>query len=80
MQTGGMMQERLEKLLQEGLTELDSAQGEDGLQSWKVKYLGRSAELSEITRSLGILCIFSVPFKRNCNYSRFPAENGIQGL
>jgi phenylalanyl-tRNA synthetase alpha chain len=48
-----MMQERLEKLLQEGLDELDSAQGEDGLQSWKVKYLGRSAELSEVTRSLG---------------------------
>lgn len=47
------MQERLEKLLQEGLAELDSAQGADGLQSWKVKYLGRSAELSEITRSLG---------------------------
>ena len=47
------MQERLEKLLQEGMAELDSAQGEDGLQSWKVKYLGRSAELSEITRSLG---------------------------
>jgi phenylalanyl-tRNA synthetase alpha chain len=47
------MQERLEKLLHEGLAELDSAQGEDGLQSWKVKYLGRSAELSEITRSLG---------------------------
>ena len=47
------MKERLDNIEKEGLEDLNHVKNEKDLQTWKVKYLGRSAELSEITRSLG---------------------------
>lgn len=49
------MLERLEKLEAEALGELDAIREEAGLQRWKVKYLGRSAELSQIMKNIGQL-------------------------
>lgn len=46
---------RLEDLEKEALAALASARDEDGLQDWKVKYLGRSAALGQITEGLGEL-------------------------
>jgi len=49
------MLERLQELEQEALAALNAVAEEDELQAWKVKYLGRSAALAEITRGLGEL-------------------------
>jgi phenylalanyl-tRNA synthetase alpha chain len=46
------MLERLEALEQEGLRDLSAAADEDGLQAWKVRYLGRSAELGRVLDGL----------------------------
>jgi phenylalanyl-tRNA synthetase alpha chain len=46
------MLERLEALEQEGLRDLSAAADEDGLQAWKVRYLGRSAELGSVLDGL----------------------------
>jgi phenylalanyl-tRNA synthetase alpha chain len=46
------MLDRLTQLEERALAELGSAGDEAGLQSWKVKYLGRSAELAEILDGL----------------------------
>jgi len=46
------MLERLHELEQEGLQALAQATDEEGLQAWKVKYLGRSAELGRILDGL----------------------------
>lgn len=49
------MLKRLQQLEEEALGELDQVRGEGALQSWKVKYLGRSSELATITTELGEL-------------------------
>ncbi len=49
------MLERLQELEKEALTALKAVEEEDDLQAWKVKYLGRSAALAEITSGLGEL-------------------------
>ena len=46
------MLERLHDLEREGLRDLAQATDEEGLQAWKVKYLGRSAELGRILDGL----------------------------
>ena len=46
------MLERLEALEQEGLRDLSAAADEDALQAWKVRYLGRSAELGRVLDGL----------------------------
>jgi phenylalanyl-tRNA synthetase alpha chain len=46
------MQEKLNKLEQQALKELEQVKSRENLQEWKVKYLGRSAELSSITKNL----------------------------
>jgi phenylalanyl-tRNA synthetase alpha chain len=46
------MLERLEALEQEGLRDLSAAADEDMLQAWKVRYLGRSAELGRVLDGL----------------------------
>jgi len=46
------MQEKLKQLEQQALKELEQVKNQDNLQAWKVKYLGRSAELSSITKNL----------------------------
>jgi phenylalanyl-tRNA synthetase alpha chain len=46
------MLERLEALEQEGLRDLSAAADEDTLQAWKVRYLGRSAELGRVLDGL----------------------------
>ena len=46
------MLERLHELEREGLRDLEQATDEEGLQAWKVKYLGRSAELGRILDGL----------------------------
>jgi phenylalanyl-tRNA synthetase alpha chain len=46
------MLERLDQLEQKALLELERSATEEGLQAWKVEYLGRSSELSEITAGL----------------------------
>ncbi len=43
---------RLESLEQEGLRDLSAAADEDALQAWKVRYLGRSAELGRVLDGL----------------------------
>lgn len=49
------MLERLDELKKEALAELARAQDEAALGAWKVKYLGRSAELAEIMKNIGDL-------------------------
>jgi phenylalanyl-tRNA synthetase alpha chain len=49
------MLERLQELEKEALAALEAVEEEDALQVWKVKYLGRSAALAEITSGLGKL-------------------------
>jgi phenylalanyl-tRNA synthetase alpha chain len=49
------MLERLQELEKEALAVLEAVEDEDGLQAWKVKYLGRSSALAEITSGLGEL-------------------------
>ena len=49
------MLERLQELKNEALAALEAVDEEDALQTWKVKYLGRSAPLAEITKSLSDL-------------------------
>jgi phenylalanyl-tRNA synthetase alpha chain len=46
------MLERLEGLEQEGLRDLSAAADEEALQAWKVRYLGRSAELGRVLDGL----------------------------
>jgi phenylalanyl-tRNA synthetase alpha chain len=46
------MLERLDRLQQEALDELARVQDDPGLQAWKVRYLGRSAELGRILEGL----------------------------
>jgi len=46
------MQDRLVRLEGKAISELEGVEGEAGLQMWKVKYLGRSSELSEILDGL----------------------------
>jgi phenylalanyl-tRNA synthetase alpha chain len=46
------MVERLDALLREGLEELQGAADEEALQNWKMRYLGRSAELGSIIDGL----------------------------
>jgi phenylalanyl-tRNA synthetase alpha chain len=46
------MLERLHELEREGLQDLAQATDDEGLQAWKVKYLGRSAELGRILDGL----------------------------
>lgn len=46
------MLERLDQLEHQALAELEGASSEDELKAWKVKYLGRSAELSTIIAKL----------------------------
>jgi len=49
------MLERLQELEKEALGALEAVEDEAGLQAWKVKYLGRSAALAEITSGLSEL-------------------------
>jgi phenylalanyl-tRNA synthetase alpha chain len=49
------MLERLNELEAEALRELEAVQNEAALKSWKVRYLGRSAELNEIMKNIGQL-------------------------
>ena len=49
------MLERLQELEKEALGALEAVEDEAGLQVWKVKYLGRSAALAEITSGLSEL-------------------------
>ncbi len=49
------MLDRLTQLEERALAELGNADDEAGLQAWKVKYLGRSAELAEILDGLRTL-------------------------
>jgi len=49
------MLERLQELEKEALAALEAVEEENELQAWKVKYLGRSAALAEITSGLGEL-------------------------
>lgn len=49
------MLKRLDEIEKEALAALGSMPDEEALQSWKVKYLGRSAELGKITESLSQL-------------------------
>ncbi|MGD8632037.1 MAG: phenylalanine--tRNA ligase subunit alpha [Anaerolineales bacterium] len=49
------MLKRLDELEQEALAALDPLSEEVGLQEWKVKFLGRSAELGKITEGLSEL-------------------------
>lgn len=49
------MLERLQELENEALAALEAVDDENDLQAWKVKYLGRSAELAEITSGLAEL-------------------------
>jgi phenylalanyl-tRNA synthetase alpha chain len=49
------MLERLDELKKEALAELARAQDGAALRAWKVKYLGRSAELAEIMKNIGDL-------------------------
>ncbi len=49
------MLERLQELEKEALAALEAVDAEDALQAWKVKYMGRSAALAEITSGLGEL-------------------------
>jgi phenylalanyl-tRNA synthetase alpha chain len=46
------MLKRLDELEREGLQDLAKASDEEALQSWKVKYLGRSAELGRVLDGL----------------------------
>ncbi len=46
------MLKRLEELEREALKDLEEALDEHALQAWKVRYLGRTAELGKITESL----------------------------
>ncbi|MBM3122122.1 MAG: phenylalanine--tRNA ligase subunit alpha [Chloroflexi bacterium] len=46
------MLERLGSLEQEGLRDLSAADDEEALQAWKVRYLGRSAELGRVLDGL----------------------------
>ncbi len=46
------MLKRLDQLEERALTELKAAENDPELQAWKVKYLGRSTALSEITAGL----------------------------
>ncbi len=46
------MLKRLDELEHEGQRELAGARDEEGLQAWKVKYLGRSAELGRVLDGL----------------------------
>ncbi len=46
------MLERLDRLQHEAMAELDRITDEAGLQDWKVRYLGRSAELGRILEGL----------------------------
>jgi phenylalanyl-tRNA synthetase alpha chain len=46
------MQERLTHLEESALNELETVNDEAGLQAWKVKFLGRSAELADILDGL----------------------------
>jgi phenylalanyl-tRNA synthetase alpha chain len=47
------MLERLDDLEAEARSELERVHDEGDLQDWKVKYLGRSAELAEIMKNIG---------------------------
>jgi phenylalanyl-tRNA synthetase alpha chain len=49
------MQDRLTQLEKRALRELDDVDDGAGLQAWKIKYLGRSAELAEILDGLRTL-------------------------
>jgi phenylalanyl-tRNA synthetase alpha chain len=49
------MLERLQELEKEALGALEAVEDEAGLQAWKVKYLGRSAALADITSGLSEL-------------------------
>jgi phenylalanyl-tRNA synthetase alpha chain len=49
------MLKRLDELEKEALDALESIRDEQSLQDWKVKFLGRSAELGKITESLSEL-------------------------
>lgn len=46
------MLEKIEKIEQEALEGLSHASDQDSLQAWKVKYLGRSAELGKVLEGL----------------------------
>ena len=49
------MKDKLEALLNEGLSELAKATTEDGLQELRVKYLGKKGELTGVMKGLGSL-------------------------
>jgi phenylalanyl-tRNA synthetase alpha chain len=49
---GGDMLEKLEQIERQALEELDLVEIETDLQAWKVRYLGRSAELGSITEKI----------------------------
>jgi hypothetical protein len=49
------MQDQLSAIQQEALSSLDQVQDDDGLQRWKVAYLGRSAPLMQTFDKLGTL-------------------------
>jgi phenylalanyl-tRNA synthetase alpha chain len=49
------MLDRLSELEKKALRDLEQASDEGALDDWKVKYLGRSSEISEITQSLSEL-------------------------
>jgi phenylalanyl-tRNA synthetase alpha chain len=46
------MLDQLEQIEKEALKDLEAAKDEQGLQEWKVRYLGRSAELGKITENI----------------------------
>ena len=45
----------IEELKNKSLTELESVKSVDSLEQWRVKYLGRKGELTNILRSIGSL-------------------------
>ena len=49
------MLERIQNLKEKALTELEAVIDQDMLRDWRVKYLGRSAELGEILQGLADL-------------------------
>jgi len=49
------MQEKLDRIKQQALEELESVKDQDGLDKWQAQFLGRNSALMEVFKSLGTL-------------------------